>query len=141
MNISDLMTENPNTIQQDATLREALEMMDRLGCHHLPVMNLHGDLVGLFTSRHGQQALHMTITGRHQPHENRLLDSLPISALMTLIPVVVQAETPVDEAIQLMLDKRIGCLPVMRNNKLVGIVTTTDVLRFCVKQLQIPQTS
>jgi acetoin utilization protein AcuB len=129
MIISDLMTENPVTIQQDATLRAALEAMDRVGCHHVPVLNQHGMLVGVISSHDCRQALNLPSVVRRQWQDNKLLDRLPVSAVMTLPPVVVQVDKPAEEAFHLMLDNHIGCLPVIRGKALVGIVTTSDILR------------
>jgi acetoin utilization protein AcuB len=142
MIISDLMTENPVTIQQDATLRAALEAMERVGCHHVPVLNQHGMLVGVISSHDCRQALNLPSVVRRQWQENKLLDRLPVSAVMTLAPVVVQEDTSTEEAVHLMLDKHIGCLPVIRGKALVGIVTTSDILRTFAKLLKrLPQPS
>jgi acetoin utilization protein AcuB len=142
MIISDLMTENPVSIQQDATLRAALEAMERVGCHHVPVLNQHGMLVGVISSHDCRQALNLPSVVRRQWQENKLLDRLPVSAVMTLAPVVVQEDTSTEEAVHLMLDKHIGCLPVIRGKALVGIVTTSDILRTFAKLLKrLPQPS
>jgi acetoin utilization protein AcuB len=136
------MTENPVTIQQDATLRAALEAMDRAGCHHLPVLNQHGMLVGVISSHDCRQALNLPSVVRRQWQDNKLLDRLPVSTVMTLAPVVVQVDALAKEAVHLMLDKHIGCLPVMRGKALVGIVTTSDILRTFAKLLKrLPQPS
>jgi acetoin utilization protein AcuB len=142
MNVSDLMTENPVTIQQDATLRAALETMDRAGCHHLPVVNQHGTLVGVLTSHDCRQALNLPSVLRHQWQDNKLLDRLPVSTAMTLMPVVVQEHTPATQAVEMMLDKHIGCLPVVRGKALVGIITSSDILRAFTRLLkQLPETA
>lgn len=140
MNVSDLMTANPVTIQQDASLRSALETMEQVGCHHLPVVNQRGTLVGVITSHDYRLALNIPSLARRQWQGNKLLDRLPVSAAMTLAPVVVQEGTSAEEAVSLMLDKHIGCLPVMRTQTLVGIVTTSDILCAFTKLLaQLPQ--
>jgi acetoin utilization protein AcuB len=136
MIISDLMTGNPITIQQDATLRTALESMERVGCHHLPVLNQHGVLVGVISSHDCRQALNLPALVRRHWQDSKLLDRLPVSAVMTLSPEIVHEDTPAEEAIHLMLDKHIGCLPVMRGNVLVGIVTTSDLLRAFATRLE-----
>jgi acetoin utilization protein AcuB len=136
MNISDLMTKNPITIHQDVTLRTALETMERTRCHHLPVVNQHGMLVGVLTSHDCRQALNLPTIVRRQWQDNKLLDRLPVSAVMTLLPVTVQENTPATEAVSMMLNKHIGCLPIMHSKLLVGIVTTSDILRAFTKILK-----
>jgi acetoin utilization protein AcuB len=140
MNVSDLMTKNPITIQQDVTLRTALETMEQTRCHHLPVVNQHGTLVGVLTSHDCRQALNLPSIVRRQWQDNKLLDRLPVNAVMTLLPVTVQEHTPAAEAVEMMVNKHIGCLPVMRGKGLVGIVTTADILRAFTRLLkQLPE--
>jgi acetoin utilization protein AcuB len=130
MKISKIMTSNPATILQDASLRTALEMMESKKCHHLPVVNSHGTLMGVLSSHDCRQALNIPSTIRSQWQTNKLLDRLPVSAIMTMIPTVVQEDTAAETGVDLMLDKHIGCLPVMRKKSLVGIVTSSDILRY-----------
>ena len=136
MNVGELMTKQPVTIQQEATLRTALETMEQTGCHHMPVVNHLGTLTGVITSHDCRQALNLPILVRHQWQDNKLLDLLPVTVIMTLAPRVVQESTLAEEAIYMMLDNHIGCLPVMRGKTLVGIVTTTDFLRAFAKHLK-----
>jgi acetoin utilization protein AcuB len=133
MNVSDLMTPNPTTVQQDATLRSALEMMELLQCHHLPVITQHGTLVGVLSSHDCRQALNLPSIVRRRWEENKLIDHLLVSSVMSIAPVIVYEHTPVEEAVRLMMYKQVGCLPVMRSGKLVGIVTNTDFLRAFAK--------
>jgi CBS domain-containing protein len=99
-------------------------------------------LVGVISSHDCRQALNLPSVVRRQWQENKLLDRLPVSAVMTLAPVVVQEDTSTEEAVHLMLDKHIGCLPVIRGKALVGIVTTSDILRTFAKLLKrLPQPS
>lgn len=129
MKVSDLMTPDPVTISQDASLRDALEIMETAGCHHLPVLNQHGLLAGVITSQDCRLSLNLPSVRRTHWQENRMLDHVLVSAVMTFAPETVDPEMPADEAVSRMLDKQIGCLPVLRGKELVGIVTTTDVLR------------
>ncbi len=129
MRVSDLMTHNPVTISQDATLHEALETMEQVGCRHLPVVNQHGYLAGVITSHDCRLALNLPSIRRAHWQTNRILDHVLVSAVMTFAPVVATPEMQADEAVNRMLDKQIGCLPVLDGNELVGIVTTTDILR------------
>ena len=128
MKVSDLMTRDPVTISQDASLREALETMEKVRCHHLPVTNQHGYLAGVITSHDCRMALNVPSVRRAHWQANGMLDRVLISAVMTFAPTVVNPEMPADEAVNEMLDKQIGCLPVLQGKDLVGIVTTTDIM-------------
>jgi acetoin utilization protein AcuB len=129
MKVSELMTQAPLSISQDATLREALELMEQVGCHHLPVTNPHGHLTGVIASQDCRLALNLPSVRRTHWQANGILDHVPVSAVMTFAPVVVDPEMPADEAVNPMLDRQIGCLPVLQGKALVGIVTTADILR------------
>ena len=129
MIVADLMTQNPITISQDATLREALKTMEQVGCHHLPVMNQHGHLTGVITEHDCRLALNVPSIRHVHSQANRMLDLVVVSAVMTFTPQLIDRDMPADEAVNRMLDKQIGCLPVMKGKDLVGIVTTTDILR------------
>lgn len=128
MNVSDIMTANPITIKSDATLREALEAMEANGCKHLPVRSASNHIVGVLSDRDCRYALNSPYIMRERWQDEALIDTLQVRAAMTPAPIVVEPNTPADDAARLMLRHRIGCLPVMRAETLVGIVTRSDLL-------------
>jgi len=128
MNVSDVMTNNPVTISPDATLREALETMERVGCHHLPVISANKHLTGIITARDCRLALRLPDLLREYWQDDTLADHLLVKTVMTPAPMIVEPDTSVDEAVRLMLVNYVSCLPVMRGETLVGIVTTSDLL-------------
>jgi len=138
MNVSDMMTAHPATIASHATLEQALQTMQILGCHHLPVISSEHHLIGVLTLRDCQQALGEPLK-KGQPLVNTALAStIHVSAVMTPAPIVVEPDAPAYEAARLMLEHYIGCLPVMRGETLIGIVTNTDLL---VAFMQLSQRS
>jgi acetoin utilization protein AcuB len=128
MYVADIMTARPVTIDQDDTLRSALELMERVGCHHLPVMGTDGHLVGIVSDRDCRTALNSPYILRERWQDDELVNKLLVRAMMTPAPIVVEPDTPAEEAARLMLKNHISCLPVMRSETLVGIVTTSDIL-------------
>ncbi len=128
MNISDIMTARPVTIDQDETLRVALETMERVGCHHLPVTGLEGHLVGILSDRDCRTALNSPYILRERWQDDDLINTLVVRAMMTPAPIIVEPDAPATEAVRLMLKNHISCLPVMRSETLVGIITTSDIL-------------
>lgn len=128
MNVSDIMTAKPVTIKQDSTLREALEMMESVGCHHLPVIGYEGHLVGVVSDRDCRTALNSPYIMRERWQDDELVNKLMIRAIMTPAPIVIEPDASAEEAARLMLNNHISCLPVMRAETLVGIVTTSDIL-------------
>jgi acetoin utilization protein AcuB len=128
MNVADVMTTNPITINQSDTLRDALETMDRVGCRHLPVLGSDRHLVGILSDRDCRTALNSPYILREQWQDDELANRLSVRAMMTPAPIIVEPDTPADEAARLMLENRVSCLPVMRAETLIGIVTTSDIL-------------
>jgi len=136
MNIADIMTSQPVTIHPQNTLRKALETMEQVGCHHLPVVNTHKHLVGILSDRDCRTALHSPYTLHPGWQDEELLDRLTVVSIMTPAPTVIELNAFADEAARLMLVHQIHCLPVMRGETLVGIITSSDVLAAFVRMCQ-----
>ncbi len=128
MNVADMMTAKPATIDQDASLRVALMLMEEIGCHHLPVTGHSGHLIGIISDRDCRTALNSPYIMRENWQDEELVDRLSVRAIMTPAPITTEPDTPAEEATRLMLDQHISCLPVLREETLVGIITTSDVL-------------
>lgn len=143
MNVADIMTAKPTTIHRDASLREALELMERIGCHHLPVLGNDGHLIGVISDRDCRTAINSPYILREQWQDTELVNQLRVRTLMTPAPIVVPPDSSADEAAQLMLKNNISCLPVMRDETLVGIITRTDIVRAFIalhqRRQRIPQ--
>jgi acetoin utilization protein AcuB len=127
MNVSDIMTSHPATVRHDQTLRHALEIMERTGCHHLPVLSRDGHMVGILSDRDCRRALNLpTLHDKWQ--DDDIAQHVQVRTVMTPAPIVTEPSAHADEAARLMLVNRISCLPVMRSETLVGIVTKSDIL-------------
>jgi acetoin utilization protein AcuB len=115
MLIANLMTCEPATVSSHDNLEKAATLMKRGGFRRLPVMD--GDaLVGIVTDR--------DIRG-HAGY----LDATTVAAVMTADPQTMRPNMTVEDAARLMIKHKIGGLPVLEDGKLVGIVTTTDVMK------------
>jgi len=139
MNVSDIMTYKPVTIRPESTLREALETMEKVECHHLPVVSSDGHLVGILSDRDCRTALNSPFILRERWQDEQLIDSVLIRDIMIPAPIVTEPDAFVGEATRLMLVNHINCLPVMRGETLVGILTSTDILAAFV--IKIPADS
>lgn len=136
MNVSEIMTTQPVTIQPQATLRQALETMQKVGCHHLPVLSRERHLIGILSDRDCRTALHSPYMLHEGWQDQNLIDQLLVGAVMTPAPIVIEPDAFAEEAARLMLVNHINCLPVMRGETLVGIVTSSDVLSAFVRLCQ-----
>jgi CBS domain-containing protein len=128
MNVSDVMTVRPTTIASEATLAEAVEVMREMGCHHLPVISAQKHLIGILSAHDCEQALGESLEKSGSVVNLALANATPVSMVMTPAPIIAEPDTPAYEAARLMLEHYIGCLPVMRGETLIGIVTRSDLL-------------
>jgi acetoin utilization protein AcuB len=125
---------NPVTISPDASFFEARNLIHEKGVRHLPVVDKSGKLVGIVTDRDIREAAPSDATLLSVQELNFLLGKLKVSAFMTPKDklITITPDTIVEEAVQLMHDHKIGCLPVMEEDKLYGIFTETDALAHLV---------
>jgi acetoin utilization protein AcuB len=124
----------PVTLSPDSSFYEARAIIRDKGIRHLPVVDKNNELVGIVTDRDIREAAPSDATTLSIHELNYLLGKLKVSAFMTPKEklVTITPETIIEKAVQLMHDHKIGCLPIVEGNKLVGIVTETDVLEFFV---------
>jgi acetoin utilization protein AcuB len=120
----------PITVSPDATFFEARNLIHEKGIRHLPVVDKNNKLVGIVTDRDIREASPSDATLLSVQELNYLLGKLKVSAFMTPKDklITIAPEALIEEAVQLMHDHKIGCLPVLEGEKLYGIFTETDVL-------------
>jgi acetoin utilization protein AcuB len=121
---------NPVTISPDASFYEARNLIHEKGVRHLPVVDKNNMLIGIVTDRDIRQAAPSDATLLSVQELNYLLGKLKVSSFMTLKDklITITPDTIIEEAVQLMHDNKIGCLPVVEGGKLYGIFTETDAL-------------
>jgi len=128
MNVADMMTAKPVTIYQNETIRQALDAMARVGCHHLPVLSHEGHIVGVITASDCRRALRPPDSHTPDWDEEAIAQRRQVRTVMTAAPIIVEPDMGADEAARLMLTHHVSCLPVMRSETLIGIITTSDIL-------------
>jgi CBS domain-containing protein len=131
MHVSELMSRTVVTIKGEDSCREAVARMHGARVRHLPVVNAQGGLVGVVTDRDLRHLLFGPPVLRDVGTiaVDILLKAVPVSAVMSHPVISVPAEADVIEAARIMLEDKIGSLPVVEDGMVVGIVTETDVLR------------
>jgi CBS domain-containing protein len=128
------MTPNPYTCLSQDSLADARDLMAEHRCRRLPVVDDDGRLIGIVSFGDLRQAAPSSVTTLSLFEINYFWAKLPVSDAMTADPVTVAPDSSIHIACRLMLDYRIGGLPVVVERKVVGIFTTTDVFRFVVEQ-------
>src|SRR4030065_2105814 len=121
---------NPVTISPDASFFEVRNLVHEKGIRHLPVLDKNQRLVGIVTDRDIREAAPSDATLLSVQELNYLLGKLKVGSFMTPKDklITINPDTIIEEAVQLMHDNKIGCLPVLEQNKLYGIFTETDAL-------------
>ena len=136
--VRDCMTRDAVCLRDTAPLREAVELVIGRHIRHMPVIDGAGHLVGIATDRDVKRALPSPLSATAADEYEAILDTTPLARVMTREPLTVTPETSLAEAVNIMLNNRIGGLPVVENGKLMGILTERDVLRVCVELLDRP---
>lgn len=136
--VRDCMTRDAVCLRDTAPLREAVELVIGRHIRHMPVIDGAGHLVGIATDRDVKRALPSPLSATAADEYEAILDTTPLARVMTREPLTVAPETSLAEAVNIMLNNRIGGLPVVENGKLMGILTERDVLRVCVELLDRP---
>jgi acetoin utilization protein AcuB len=132
MNVSKIMTRNPVFIHPELSLTDTRSLMDKEKIGHLPVLNKNNELVGIVTRENLLKAGPSPATSLDMYEISYLLSKLTVEKLMEKNVVTVQENEVIEEAARIMADRGIGCLPVMNDSLLVGIVTDTDIFHFFV---------
>jgi CBS domain-containing protein len=136
--VRDWMTPNPITITPQTTLPEAQRLMDEYYIRRLPVIH-KGKLVGIVTRGDLREAQASKATTLSVYELNYFLDQIPAKEFMAYKPITIASDASIAEAAQLMLQYKIGGLPVIENDELVGILTETDLCRLLVLQSEIAE--
>ena len=127
--VREIMMGSPVTLTPEDTLDLASDVISLGRIRHIPVVE-EGRLVGLLSERDLMGAAASQIFGLKQRSKAALLKSVRIKDVMKKKVVTVGPQTPIRDVAHLMAEKKIGCVPVVSDGSLVGLVTTTDILRY-----------
>ncbi len=135
MFVRDWMTKDPLVVSPKTSVEEAIRLMRQNRLRHLPVVKKKKRLVGIVTQTDLLQASPSPATSLSVWEINFLLAKMQVRDAMTKPVIVVEEECPLEEAALVMAEHKIGCLPVVRDDRLVGIITETDLFNIFVEQL------
>jgi len=135
MFVRERMSTQPATITADTPITEALRIMRERQVRRLPVLDQDGRLVGIVSEKDLLYAAPSPATSLSIYEMHYLLSRLLVSEVMTVPVLTVTPDTLLEEAAILMADHKIGGLPVMEGERLVGIITETDVFEVLLELL------
>jgi acetoin utilization protein AcuB len=135
MLVGERMTRDPVTVQVNEGIEDALKMMRDNNVRRLPVLDSGGKLVGIVSDKDLLYASPSPATSLSVHELHYLLSKLTVEKVMSTPVIWVTEYTPLEEAARIMVDNKIGGLPVLRDDKLVGIITETDMFKIFLEML------
>ncbi len=135
MLVKERMSHPVITIHPETLMQESLNMMHKEHIRRLPVVDKRGRLVGIVSESDLLHASPSDATSLSIWEMNYLISKVTVDKLMTREVITITDDTPLEDAARIMADKKIGGLPVVRDNKVVGIITETDLFKIFLEML------
>ncbi|MBI5592910.1 MAG: CBS domain-containing protein [Deltaproteobacteria bacterium] len=126
MKIKSLMITSPVTVTENASIQKAIELMKEKGFRHLPIVSKGMKLKGF-----------VTLSGLKQGLIPAMVGDLTLTDLMITEPITVAPDDDLETAARLIYEHKISGMPVVKNDKLVGIITESDILRAFIDMMGI----
>ena len=133
LTVGQVMTADPVTLGPEDTLMHAVEVMRQKGIRRIPIVVAH-TLVGLLAEGDLKRAQPSALSDS-QDEFDRVMEGTAVSRIMIQNPVTVSPDAPLVDAAQTLHNSKFGALPVLRDGRLVGILTDSDILRCLVDVL------
>lgn len=135
MKVRDIMTTEVVTLEVDEELSLASDIMTLARIRHLPIVE--GDrLAGIISQRDLFKASLDSVMGYNYGEARNHLKTVTIKEVMIEEVITIGPDTKIHEAGQILIEKKIGCLPVIEGDTLLGMVTETDILQFYISHHQ-----
>ncbi len=127
MFVKDRMTPDPITGHPEMSVTDAQDLMKAKGFRHLPILDENDKLVGLISKGSLASALPADTSNLSRFEVSYILAKIKVKSIMVEDVVTATPDTPIEIAARMMADNLIGCLPVIENDQLVGIITDRDL--------------
>ena len=132
--VAQLMSHQVVTLRRNDTLSDVDHGMKADRIRHMPILDEHDALVGIVSQRDLFLNALVRALGFGSLASEKMLDSISVKEVMTTDVVTTTPDTPLRDAAQLMCDRKIGCLPVIEDGALVGILTEGDFVAAAAQQ-------
>jgi len=127
--VREVMMKGPVTLQSGDILDLANDVMTLGRIRHLPILD-NGKVVGVLSQRNLFHSALVTALGIRPKERKELLKAIRVNEVMSAPVITVSPDARLKEAARMMMEKKIGCLPVVENDTLVGLLTESDILRY-----------
>jgi len=135
LRVLDVMTKEVTTLKRNDKLTLASDIMQLGRIRHLPVLEDDGvRLAGILSQRDLFRGALARALGYGQHAQRKMLDSLFVKEVMTTDVIATSPDTPLIDAARVLMERKIGCLPVIESGRLVGILTEADFVAMFVRK-------
>ena len=135
MFVRERMTKPALTIHADMPMQDALALMQKEQIRRLPVTDDKGKMIGIVTESDLLHASPSDATSLSIYEINYLLSKITVDKIMATEVISVDEDIPIEEAARMLVDARIGGMPVLRGDELVGMITETDLFKVFLELL------
>lgn len=136
LKVSDLMTQEVFTLRQTDTLKTARSMMSLARIRHIPIVGEHYEFEGLLTHRDILTATLSQFAEVDRPTRDEIDAGIPIAEIMRTDVTTISPDLPLQEAANILLNHKYGCLPVVKKGELQGIITEADFLKLTIRLME-----
>jgi acetoin utilization protein AcuB len=133
LRVREVMVDTPVTVGPEDSLQHALDLLEKYQIHELPVVE-HGRLIGIVTDGDLKLFTPAYPLSRDPEEIRQTLRDLKVAEAMTLEPVIIGPEATLLEATKLLYERSIGALLVTEGDRLLGILSVSDILRILIEQ-------
>ncbi|MFI3274817.1 CBS domain-containing protein [Vibrio sp.] len=135
--VEDMMTRNPHTLLRSHSLADAKHMMEALDIRHIPVVDADRKLLGVVTQRDVLAAQESSL--QNIPQAQSFTLATPLNDIMHKSVMSVEPRAGLKESAIYMQKHKVGCLPVVDNHELVGIITDSDFVTIAINLLELQE--
>lgn len=135
MLVAERMSSPVITVHPEMPMQDALNLMHQEQVRRFPVVNKRGRLVGIVSEKDLLDASPSDATSLSIYEVNYLLSKITVKRIMTRDVITITEDTPLEDAARIMADNKIGGLPIIRDDDLVGIITETDLFKIFLELL------
>jgi acetoin utilization protein AcuB len=141
MLIKNRMSHPVITVEPEVPIMEALNLMRSKNIRRMPVVDKQGKLIGIVSDKDLLNAGPSNATSLSVWEINYLVGKIKIKDVMTRSVLTVSGDTPIEEAARMMVDNKVGGLPVMNDDQLVGVITESDLFKVLLELMGARETA
>ncbi len=135
LTVGERMTTELVSLQDTSKLEDAIRMLQQFRIRHIPVLQ-GAKLVGVLSDRDVKKATPSVVKGFDRKTFYSIVSETPVSRVMAANPVTIAPTDTIAHAVRTMVEKQVGCLPVVIDGNLLGIITQGDMMVLFLEELE-----